>query len=43
MNLFGRPGDRVVQRLKKLDPARMTPLEALNRLSELQQLLDGEE
>jgi len=43
MNLFGRPGDRVVQRLKTLDPARMTPLEALNRLSELQQLLDGEE
>lgn len=39
MELFGRPQQRVLSRLEKADLSRMTPLEALNWISELQQLL----
>jgi DNA mismatch repair protein MutS len=39
LELFGRPQQRVLSRLQKADLSQMTPLEALNWLSELQQLL----
>jgi DNA mismatch repair protein MutS len=37
LNLFSNTEKRIVQRLKKLDLGRMTPLEALNCLHELQE------
>ncbi|MCF8051820.1 MAG: DNA mismatch repair protein MutS [Desulfobacterales bacterium] len=39
LELFGRPQQQVLSRLKKADLSQMTPLQALNWLSELQQLL----
>ncbi len=39
MGLFRQPGSQVVDMLKALDIARMTPLEALNTLSRLQKKL----
>ncbi|MGD8366063.1 MAG: DNA mismatch repair protein MutS, partial [Desulfobacterales bacterium] len=43
LDLFSRPRQRVAERLKKLDLSRMTPLDALNLLSELQEMLKGNE
>jgi DNA mismatch repair protein MutS len=42
MTLFQRPPDRLRETLKKLDPDRLTPLEALTLLSELKAQLDSE-
>ena len=39
LDLFGRPQQQVLSRLKKADLSQMTPLQALNWLSELQQVL----
>ena len=36
MNLFQPPEHRIVEKLRQMDISRMTPLEALNSLSELQ-------
>ena len=43
LDLFSRPRRQVAERLKKLDLSRMTPLEALNLISELQEMLQGDE
>jgi len=37
LNLFRRPEHLVVEKLQKLDLSKMTPLEALNCLNELQE------
>jgi DNA mismatch repair protein MutS len=42
MTLFQRPPDPLRETLKKLDPDRLTPLEALTLLSELKAQLDSE-
>jgi DNA mismatch repair protein MutS len=42
MTLFQRPPDPLRETLKKLDPDRLTPLEALSLLSELRAQLDSE-
>ncbi len=39
LDLFSRPRRRVAERLKKVDLSRMTPLDALNLLNELQEML----
>jgi DNA mismatch repair protein MutS len=42
MTLFQRPPDTLRETLKKLDPDRLTPLEALTLLTELRAQLDSE-
>jgi hypothetical protein len=42
MTLFQRPPDPLRETLKKLDPDRLTPLEALTLLTELRAQLDSE-
>ncbi len=43
LDLFARPRQRVAARLKKLDLSRMTPLDALNLISEMQEMLKEDE
>jgi DNA mismatch repair protein MutS len=42
MALFQRPSDPLRETLRKLDPDRLTPLEALNLLSELRAQMDSQ-
>jgi len=37
MDLFSRPGYFLIEELQKLDISKMTPLDAMNCLSELQE------
>ncbi|MBN1541888.1 DNA mismatch repair protein MutS, partial [candidate division KSB1 bacterium] len=41
MNLFAELERKLRQELKKIDPNRLTPIEALNKLDQLKNLADG--
>jgi hypothetical protein len=42
MNLFRKPDNLVLDRLKQVDISKMTPLEALNFLNDLQDIAKTE-